>query len=607
MHTYQRSMKNQIRYLFIILMMMLLTVVSCIAFYYWKLSIDDMVMKIQESYNMSILQEIKTFIATPVTMNEKNSWFLKSGLVDINNAHDRERFFSGVMQTASPNVYSFSYGTSTGEYYGIRHNPQNQLEFMESNKTTQGHSQYYAINDDFTKGKLRLRLDRFDPRTRSWYQLAEQTHKPTFSPVYEHFIMNDLALSASYPIYNKKDELMGVLGTHILLSEMNQKLKEVVQNKNAIAYIVEKDSNRLVANTENEPNFTVDSTGTIHRITSNQIKNEIIQEALTDYNENETRDFMETTETGQWYIKISELKEAGLNWLIIIATPEEHYIVQLRQSILFSVFLSILTIIIAIIIWTKKIDQYLKPIYDLIHITEKHASGDLSKRAAILKHDEIGKLGSAFNKMAEELEHLINDLEGKVIERTKELERRNAELAKSKKQLEFSSQTDFLTGLYNRKFIIQQMEKEINNFVVTHDECAVIMLDIDYFKKVNDTYGHDCGDIVLKDTAVIMQQVFRQGDSISRWGGEEFLIFLPKTNLSEAAELAEILRSRINDHVFICKKSCTKVTITLGIARCKKGLSLDEVIKNADIAVYYGKNNGRNQVCCFEKIQKILK
>jgi diguanylate cyclase (GGDEF)-like protein len=604
MKTYQPSMKNQIRYLFIILMMMLLAVVSCIAFYYWKLSIDDMVMKIQEASNVSILHEIKTFIATPAKMNEKNSLFIKNGLVDINNALDRERFFSGVMQAASPNVYSFSYGTYTGEYYGVRRNPQNQLEFMKSDTTTQGHSQYYAVNDDFTEGELRLTLDQFDPRTRSWYQLAEQTHKPAFAPVYEHFIMNDLALSASYPIYNKENNLMGVLGTHIILSEMNQKLKEVVRNKNAIAYIVEKDSNKLVANTEDEPNFTIDPAGTIDRITSSQIKNEIIREALASYNEDETRDFIEDTKTGQWYIKISELKKDGLNWLIIMATPEDHYIAQLKQSILFSVFLSILTIITAIVIWTKKIDQYLKPIYDLIHITEKYASGDLSERANISKHDEIGKLGSAFNKMAEELEALINDLESKVIERTKELERRNTEVAKAKEQLEFSAQTDFLTGLYNRKFIIQQMEKEIESFAVKHAEFAVIMLDLDYFKKVNDAYGHDCGDLVLKDTAMTMQQVFRPEDCISRWGGEEFLIFLPKTSLPEAVELAEMLRSRINNHVFICKKACVKVTMTLGIAMYKTDLSLDEVIKNADIAVYHGKSSGRNQVCCFDTIQK---
>jgi len=602
METYQRSMKNQIRYLFIVLMTMMVAVVSFIAFYYWKLSIDDMVMKIQEEANTAILHEIETFIATPVDMNARNSLFIKSGLVDINNADNREDFFLGVMQTAPLNVYSFSYGTSSGEYYGVRRNHEKQLEFMRSDKTTQGRSQYYAADDNFSEGELRLTLGAFDPRTRSWYQLAEQTHHPIFSPVYKHFIMNDLALSASYTIYNRMGELMGVMGTHILLSEMNQKLKEVVRDKNAMAYIIEKNSGEVVANTEDEPNFIVDQSGTIERIDSAQIKNEIVQAALENYNANENRNFMEDTKTGQWYIKISELKKNGLNWLIIMAMPEDHYIVELKKSIIFSVFLSVLTIIIAIVIWTKKIDQYLRPIYELISITEQYALGDFSQRANISKRDEVGKLGSAFNKMAEELEVLINHLENKVVERTKELERRNTELAKAKEQLELSSQTDFLTGLYNRKFIIQQMEAEIESFGGQYDGFAIIMMDLDYFKKINDAYGHDCGDLVLKDTAMIMRQIVRNQGCVSRWGGEEFLVFLPKTTLAQAIEIAELLRSGIEEHAFVCKKTPLKATMTLGIAMYKNGLTLDEVIKNADIAVYQGKNNGRNQVCCFEKM-----
>lgn len=602
METYQRSMKNQIRYLFIILMTMMIAVVSFIAFYYWKLSIDDMVMKIQEEANDAIIHEIENFITIPLDMNERNSLFIKSGLVDINNANNREGFFSGVMQTAPLNVYSFSYGTRTGEYYGVRRNHENQLEFMKSDKTTQGHSKYYAANDDFSEGELRLTLGAFDPRTRSWYQLAEQTHKPIFSPVYKHFIMHDLALSASYPIYNVTGDLMGVMGTHILLSEMNQKLKEVVREKNAIAYIVEKNSGELVANTEDESNFLVDQAGTIDRIDSMQIKNKIIHTALENYHEDEKPEFMEDTTKGQWYIKISELKKNGLNWLIIMAMPEDHSIVELKQSIIFSVFLSVLTIIIAIVIWTKKIDQYLRPIYELISITEEYGLGDFSKRANISKRDEVGKLGSAFNKMAEELEVLINHLENKVVERTQELERRNTELAKTKEQMELSAQTDFLTGLYNRKFIIQQIETEIENFGTKYDGFAIVMMDLDYFKKINDEYGHDCGDLVLKDTAMIMQQVVRKQDCVSRWGGEEFLVFLPKTTLIQAIEIAELLRSGIEEHAFVCKKTPLKATMTLGIAMYKDGLSLDEVIKNADIAVYKGKKNGRNQVCCFEQL-----
>lgn len=290
-----------------------------------------------------------------------------------------------------------------------------------------------------------------------------------------------------------------------------------------------------------------------------------------------------------------------MDWLIITAIAEDPYVAQIKQSIFISILLSLVTILVAILIWKKKIDRYLSPIYELIEVTEKFSDGDFSQRANILKHDEVGKLGRAFNKMAEEITRFINDLEHKVQERTSELEQRNRQLAFAKEQLEISSQTVFLTGLHNRKFIVEKIEEEIERYKQTKDEFTLIMMDIDYFKKINDQFGHDCGDVVLREVAQMIKNMIRVTDCIARWGGEEFLLFLPMTSMSGALLIAESVRQKIENHAFDCRSVCIKATMTLGIAVYQDGLSLDEVVKHADIAVYDGKNNGRNQVYCFEK------
>lgn len=600
MSPYKKSMKNQIWYLFILLVTTMITVISFIAFYYWKISIDDMVMKLQEETHDSILNKIEYFIQVPLAMNEQNKYVIKHGLISMDDSAKIELFFAGVMQSAGENVYSFSYGTKDGDYYGVRHTAQNELEFMKSNADTNGYSQGYEVKDDLTIGIVRLRLNEFDPRKRDWYKVAEKAKKPVFSEVYKHFIANDLAISASYPIYDNQEMLMGVLGTHVLMSKMNQELKDIVKDKRAIAYIIENSSGNLVVNTEDEPNFTVDSKGNMQRIHIDQINNNLIIHAFEKYMATSENKFIDSTEGKISYIKISEFKKDGLDWLIVTAIAEDPYVVQIKKSIFISIFLSIVTIVIGIFIWKKKIDRYLSPIYALIEVTERFSAGDFSQRANILKHDEIGKLGRAFNKMAEEITKFIYDLEHKVQERTSELEERNRQLAFTKEQLEISSQTDFLTGLHNRKFIVEKIEQEIKRSKQTKDEFTLIMMDIDYFKKINDQFGHDCGDVVLKEVSQIIKDMIRTTDCIARWGGEEFLLLLPMTSIDGALLIAERIRQKIEKHSFDCRSVGIKATMTLGIAAYQDGLSLDEVVKHADIAVYDGKNNGRNQVYCFK-------
>ena len=155
---------------------------------------------------------------------------------------------------------------------------------------------------------------------------------------------------------------------------------------------------------------------------------------------------------------------------------------------------------------------------------------------------------------------------------------------------------DPLTNCYNKKeseFLLERFFKEFLRYATP---LSVLMLDIDHFKKVNDTYGHLAGDYVLKEVANVIKSTIRQSDICGRFGGEEFLIILPNTKLSGAMKLAERLRNNIHNHKFIYNNQEIPLTVSIGITSASKSDSIYSIIQRADEALYEAKNKGRNRV-----------
>lgn len=160
----------------------------------------------------------------------------------------------------------------------------------------------------------------------------------------------------------------------------------------------------------------------------------------------------------------------------------------------------------------------------------------------------------------------------------------------------YLSQHDPLTGLYNRGYILEQLEVEKIRFNRSKKPFSVIIFDIDFFKSVNDNYGHEAGDNVLKNVSTIMRSTVRNTDFVGRWGGEEFLIILPFTDTGGAYELAEKVRKNIENEKFIYNNQILKLTITGGISCSCEGTNVADYIRSADNALLRGKNLGRNIV-----------
>ncbi len=182
-----------------------------------------------------------------------------------------------------------------------------------------------------------------------------------------------------------------------------------------------------------------------------------------------------------------------------------------------------------------------------------------------------------------------------------ELEKVNEALRKSQKKLEIAARVDPLTQLSNRRDMIEKLEQEKARFERNKRPFALVVCDIDDFKKFNDNYGHDCGDFVLVSVANIMRSIIRKQDQLARWGGEEFLFLLPETNLENGGIVAEKIRKKIASNSYTYEEQKLFVTVTCGVSVFNKDCkSIDDCIKNADQALYRGKAQGKNRVVLSE-------
>lgn len=161
--------------------------------------------------------------------------------------------------------------------------------------------------------------------------------------------------------------------------------------------------------------------------------------------------------------------------------------------------------------------------------------------------------------------------------------------------LEYLVDQDGLTNIYNRRYFDERLKKEILKAEKHSCDLSLTILDIDYFKNVNDTYGHDIGDIVLREISELVEKNIRKNDVFSRIGGEEFAIISPNTDLESAFKLAEKIRKIIEKHKF--NYPLQDITISLGVAQYLEDDNSLVLFKRADTLLYKAKKNGRNKAC----------
>lgn len=247
-------------------------------------------------------------------------------------------------------------------------------------------------------------------------------------------------------------------------------------------------------------------------------------------------------------------------------------------------------------------------------------NGKIADDIPIDSNDEFGLLAQQFNTLRSQLNESNEALQSKVdladkrlVENNKQLTFQSKELEKMNGELRRLSVTDPLTGLYNRRYFEELMVKETAIADRHGDIYSILLVDIDHFKNINDTYGHLEGDIVLKEVTKILAENLRQSDILCRIGGEEFITLIKRTGRKDSLALAEKLRSAIEAHTFRFSGQSIHITVCIGVSTYYNDsesvgiANSDKPIKCADEALYYCKENGRNQTGHYDDLPTELK
>ncbi|WP_431685678.1 diguanylate cyclase [Hahella sp. NBU794] len=231
-----------------------------------------------------------------------------------------------------------------------------------------------------------------------------------------------------------------------------------------------------------------------------------------------------------------------------------------------------------------------RPIESLIKQVENAADGRPYENTLPASLFEVKRLSGTFNSMSKSINELRNNIESKVFERTKELDKENIELREI-------AARDSLTGLYNRRFFQNRLNYEFSRAKRYSSGLTLVLLDIDHFKKINDTRGHAAGDEVLIRLSAFLSQSLRSSDLIARIGGEEFCIILPEHLDDGVKTFIDRLRIDISLLEFQHESEAFQVTCSFGVAGCRNDITHPkEILKKADEALYEAKRTGRNRI-----------
>lgn len=399
----------------------------------------------------------------------------------------------------------------------------------------------------------------FDPRVRPWYTIALKT-APEISNglAYQEIKTKQWLVSISKVLYDNNNTMCGVIAIDTSLEKLARIINTtnkgfssqhsfVITNDGTI--IIHKNPKMLRKNFFTLSNITYTASGASYSYTLDGIKK-------TAY--------------------IHDINKIG--WKVITEVDNS----EITNIVITRFFISIMVITLI----ASLFGLYLNKIFTHDIITPILS---LAKRVANIV--EAKSVDDKYSYPDNEIGVIANNLE----QLTKEkLYQKNMELTQLNNILMDLSYIDELTSLNNRRKMEEELIKEFARYTRYGRMYSVILIDIDYFKKINDTHGHDAGDFVLKELAHIFKHNCRKTDTIGRWGGEEFLILCPETNISEAYNVAENIRSIVEQHLFTM---IDRVTISAGIGGSFPDMiDIYDIIKKADENLYRAKQTGRNKV-----------
>ncbi len=402
-----------------------------------------------------------------------------------------------------------------------------------------------------------------------WRERA-QANKYSVGSAYWDEILQAAVIVIAQPIRTTNERLLGVLVAKLNFRTISKILMKYARGEIGELYLITQDGFLLVSSHSISAEFL--ETKLLHNTTQRLFSQEGEPHAYLGYQNQPVVGALKRISEIGWGVVAEKQRAKAYAQIVRLRNLTLGLVVGLLFLIGLAAYLLSLSLV--------------RPLNRLTSGAGKVASGDLDVDVPVGSRSEVGYLTEVFNDMVARLR------QGR-----EELASINETLRQKNVELHEISITDSLTGLYNRKHLMETLDREVTRSQRYSHPFSLLVVDIDHFKKYNDTYGHLAGDEALRRLASVFKETIRSSDYAARYGGEEFMIILPEISPEKGVEAAERIRSRVAEQRFEGEGEPIEVTISVGVASYpESGEDAETVIRNADEALYEAKKRGRNQV-----------
>ncbi len=574
-----------------------------------------------------IVQRMREFVTSwlddPHRINEINAAAIEGGVLDPGDTDQLLAFFWNELRVF-PRVSYIQYGSEDRSFVGVERTDDGRFRAWLSTGATGYLNCHYAMEEGGRLGEQTLpsgQCHAYDPRGRPWYRAAVETDGPTWSGIYQFsnlHVDQKLADMAVRAVRGPGGKLAGVLGVDLVLSQLGDFLRDLKVGETGVTFIMDRDGGLVAGSTVGLPGV-VGPDKKIRRLRADACGDIVIAGTAAELARafpvlddiDEPQQLTGRVASRLMFIHVLPFADGrGIDWLLVVVVPEADFMAKIRSGDRLTVLFVLAAFLVAVLMGVVTARRIVQPIRQMNLSARGLARGEWVEELSEDRPDEIGELAASFNQMAREIKGFVLQLEEKVATRTRELDDKNRQLereilerTRAQEELRRLAAVDALTGAANRRRFRELASSEVERAARYERPLAVVLIDLDHFKGVNDTYGHQAGDDVLRVFAERCRAVGRKTDVFARYGGEEFILLLPETRVVEARVVAERLRSVVAAEPFETCAGPILVTCSLGVAGTEQTEkpALDTLVARADQALYQAKREGRNRVAVWQE------
>lgn len=565
-------------------------------------AVNEVATQMRNEVTTRIHQHVTDYIKIPQLVTQLNAKTVHIGELSLKDPKSLEHHLWHQIQLFK-SLSPIAFASTQGDIHSVDRLNDGSLVIRKRDQSTGNN--YYTYKTDYKGNIVKLiQVNKtFDPRTRPWYTNAVKAGKLTCTGIYSYFSSSGLAFSATQPFYDQTGTLLGVTNATLSLSQLSEFLYSLKIGRSGKTFIVEH-SGELVATSTAEQPFILSYQG--GKKTSKRLRaiasSDRITHLTTQYLLSKFGNFRNIYSSQQLEFEIDRKRQfvqlmpfaadCGLNWLIIVVVPEADFMEHIEANTRTTMLLCLGSLILATAIGVITSHWITQPILRLSFASKEIANGKLDQTVTVEGSNELRVLAQAHNQMATQLQDSFAGL----LEANRQLEAEINERKQVEEQLRHNAFHDALTGLPNRAFFMERLKhtleraKRQKNYLF-----AVLFLDLDRFKVINDSLGHLKGDQFLIAIANRLEVCIRSTDIAARLGGDEFTILLDELqNVSEAIKVVERIQQELTLPLELDGQEVfTTASIGIALSSTVDYDQPENLLRDADTAMYRAKTLGK--------------